>query len=135
MCPPSDHQTASVKNYLLDILLSMLQEVESFSQEILDSILANIIDPIKVSPYIIGVSKVITILPLCFLQTTNRPLYNFTVELIRKASPSIEPLIHRVRLCVCVSLGNTFSSIVTNTMNDPLPIHTIIVCYSLLVFG
>ena len=35
---------------------------------------------------------------LFHLQTENKPLYNFTVEFIRKTSSCIEPYIHLVRL-------------------------------------
>lgn len=50
--PYSDIQTPKVRNYLLDILVSiLLQEGGNFSlsQEILDIILGNILEPAKVS--------------------------------------------------------------------------------------
>jgi hypothetical protein len=36
------------------------------------------------------------------LQSDNKPLYNFTVEFIRKTSSYIEPYIHLVRQSFCL---------------------------------
>ena len=44
----SEDQTSKVKHYLMEILTTILQEGESFSQEVLDAILGNIIEPAKV---------------------------------------------------------------------------------------
>ncbi len=46
--PDSDAQSTKVKMYMLDMTASLLQEGESISQALLDAILVNIIDPIKV---------------------------------------------------------------------------------------
>ncbi|XP_064405270.1 sister chromatid cohesion protein PDS5 homolog B-B-like [Halichondria panicea] len=70
----SDIQTPKVKNYLLDMLVLLLHEGEIVSPDILDTMLTNIIDPVK---------------------SSNKPVYSFTVELIRKASSYIEPHLHK----------------------------------------
>ncbi len=51
-CFPSDIQTPKVRNYLLDLLVLLLHEGEIVSPDILDSLLTNIIDPVKVSSLI-----------------------------------------------------------------------------------
>ena len=44
----SNEQSSKVKNYMLEILSSLMQEGESLSQEIIDVVLMNIVEPAKV---------------------------------------------------------------------------------------
>lgn len=44
----SNEQSSKVKNYMLEILSSLMQEGESLSQEIIDIVLINIVEPAKV---------------------------------------------------------------------------------------
>ena len=46
--PCSDQQSSKVKMYMMDIMSSVFQEGETLSQEILDAILTNFIEPTKV---------------------------------------------------------------------------------------
>ena len=117
-CFPSDIQTPKVRNYLLDLLVLLLHEGEIVSPDILDSLLTNIIDPVKVSSLIYFLYSA-SFLPwtiLCMLmlfnccycyfllQSSNRPVYTFTVELIRKASSYIEPHLHKVSKSKCKTI-------------------------------
>ena len=47
----SNEQSTKVKNYMQEILSSLMQEGESLSQEIIDIILLNIVEPAKVSRF------------------------------------------------------------------------------------
>ncbi len=47
-CVCSEVQSTKVKMYMLDMMASLLQEGESISQAVLDTILINIVDPVKV---------------------------------------------------------------------------------------
>ena len=44
----SNDQSSKVKNYMLEILSSLMQEGESLSQEIIDIVLLNVVEPAKV---------------------------------------------------------------------------------------
>lgn len=44
----SEEQSSKVKMYMADILASVVQEAESLSQEVMDAILVNIVEPNKV---------------------------------------------------------------------------------------
>ena len=44
----SNEQSPKVNNYMLEILSSLMQEGESLSQEIIDTVLLNIVEPSKV---------------------------------------------------------------------------------------
>lgn len=44
----SNEQSSKVKNYMQEILSSLMQEGESLSQEIIDIVLLNIVEPAKV---------------------------------------------------------------------------------------
>lgn len=44
----SPEQSTKVKNYIIEILSALVQDGESLSQEVMDIILFNILDPIKV---------------------------------------------------------------------------------------
>lgn len=55
----SDAQSTKVKLYMLDMTSCLLQEGETISQAVLDTILINIIDPIKVHKYCVLLKFVI----------------------------------------------------------------------------
>lgn len=57
--PCSDAQSTKVKLYMLDMTSCLLQEGETISQAVLDTILINIIDPIKVHKYCVLLKFVI----------------------------------------------------------------------------
>ena len=61
--------------YMMDIMSGVVQEGESLSQEILDAILSNLVEPTK---------------------TDSKAVYNFAVEFVRKASQHLEPYIQLV---------------------------------------
>ena len=44
----SEKHNIKVRNFILDILSAIIQESESLSQDILDTILSNLVDPRKV---------------------------------------------------------------------------------------
>ena len=44
----SDKHNVKVKNFMLDVMAPIIQEGESISQELLDSILINLVEPRKV---------------------------------------------------------------------------------------
>jgi len=68
----NEEQSSKVKMYMADILASVVQEAESLSQEVMDAILVNIVEPNK---------------------TENKSAYTFTVEFIRRNSYYLEPFI------------------------------------------
>lgn len=68
----NDQQSTKVKMYMMDIMSSIVQEGESLSQEILDAILINLVEPIK---------------------TNSKAVYNFAVDFVKKASQYLEPYI------------------------------------------
>ena len=48
LCFSSNEQSSKVKLYMMDILSSVVQEGENLSQEVMDAILVNIVEPNKV---------------------------------------------------------------------------------------
>lgn len=65
-------QSSKVRLYLLEVLTGLVQEGESLSQEIMDIILVNIVEPSK---------------------SENKVAYMFAVEFIKRASSYLEPYI------------------------------------------
>lgn len=47
----SENHTNKIQNFMLDVMCPIIQEGESASQELLDTILINIIEPQKVPTY------------------------------------------------------------------------------------
>uniref|UniRef100_T1J3Z9 Uncharacterized protein n=1 Tax=Strigamia maritima TaxID=126957 RepID=T1J3Z9_STRMM len=66
-----DHST-KVKNFMLDMMCPLISEADSVSQELLDVILSNIIEPRK---------------------TQNKNAYNLAKDLLKRTAPTIEPYI------------------------------------------
>ena len=50
----SEKHNIKVRNFILDILSAIIQESESLSQDILDTILSNLVDPRKVYLFFIN---------------------------------------------------------------------------------
>ena len=45
----SQEQSTKVKNYIIDILFTLVQDGDSLPQEVIDLVLSNILEPAKVS--------------------------------------------------------------------------------------
>jgi sister-chromatid-cohesion protein PDS5 len=68
----NDQQSSKVKMYMMDIMSSVFQEGESLSQEILDAILTNFVEPTK---------------------SNSKAVYNFAADFVRKTSQYLEPYV------------------------------------------
>lgn len=68
----NDNHSTKVKNFMLDMMVPLISEADSMSQELLDVILSNIIEPRK---------------------SQNRNAYNLARDLLRRTSATIEPYI------------------------------------------
>ena len=91
----SPEQSTKVKNYIIDILSSLVQNGESLPQEVVDIVFSNIV---RQEPEVDG-SK-----------TTRGAAYAFTVEFIRRTSSHIEPYIHLVSGCIGGGLSYSLKS-------------------------
>ena len=58
----SEKHNIKVKTFILDVLSAIIQESESLSQEILDAVLVNLVEPRKVMKYIYILSNTVTAL-------------------------------------------------------------------------
>ena len=71
----SDEHSGKVKSFMLDVLCPLVSECDTVSNELLNIILANIVEPIK---------------------TSKKNAYNLAKELIVKCSETLEPYIQNV---------------------------------------
>ena len=71
----SDRHTTKVKNFMLDMMAPLLSEADTVSQELLDILLLNIVEPHK---------------------TQNRQAYNLAKELLMRTCNAIEPYVQAV---------------------------------------
>ena len=81
----SPEQSTKVKNYIIDILSSLVKNGESLPQEVMDIVFSNIL---RQEPEVDGT------------KTSRGAAYAFTVEFIRRTSSHIEPYIHLVSGCI-----------------------------------
>lgn len=72
----SDEHSGKVKSFMLDVLCPLVSECDSVSNELLNIILSNIVEPVK---------------------TSKKNAYNLAKELIIKCSETLEPYIQNVR--------------------------------------
>ena len=63
-CFHSNEQSTHVKLYLLDIQVSVLQEGESLTHELMDTILVNILEPVKVCCAMRVCARIVQLSPL-----------------------------------------------------------------------
>jgi sister-chromatid-cohesion protein PDS5 len=77
----SDENSEKVKSFMLDVLCPLISECDSVSNELLNIILTNIVEPVK---------------------TAKKNAYNLAKELIIKCSETLEPYIQNVRLFLTV---------------------------------
>ena len=106
--------------YMMDIMAAVIQEGESLSQEILDAILINLVDPIKACtehhlscslpipcghcsiplPPSFATSSPISPSPLPPLtlpsQSESKTIYSFAVDFVKRAGQYLEPYIQLV---------------------------------------
>jgi sister-chromatid-cohesion protein PDS5 len=73
----SEEHSEKVKSFMVDMLSPLVNECESVSNELLDIILTNIVEPVK---------------------TTKKHAYDLAKELIMNCSETLEPYIQNVRL-------------------------------------
>jgi sister-chromatid-cohesion protein PDS5 len=100
----NDEQSSKVKMYMMDVMSSIIQEGESLSQEILDAILVNLVEPTK---------------------TNSAAVYNFAVDFVRKASQYLEPYI-QLFFNNALVVGRSAESEVTDHLYDLiLELHAI----------
>ena len=71
----SDRHTTKVKNFMLDMMAPLLSEADTVSQELLDILLLNIVEPHK---------------------TQNRQAYSLAKELLMRTCNAIEPYVQAV---------------------------------------
>lgn len=71
----SDEHSGKVKSFMLDVLCPLITESDSISNELLDIILINIVDPLK---------------------TQKKNSYMLAKDLIVKTSDTLEPYIQQV---------------------------------------
>ena len=83
---------------MMDIMSSIFQEGESLSQEILDAILVNFVEPAKVCVLTceLHLSMSQYYIPPC--QTNSRAAYEFAADFVRKSSQYLEPYIQLVSM-------------------------------------
>ena len=74
----SERHTTKVKTFMLDMMAPLLSEADTVSQELLDILLLNIVEPHK---------------------TQNRQAYNLAKELLERTCNAIEPYVQAVSLC------------------------------------
>ena len=60
--PFSENHTNKIQNFMLDVMCPIIQEGDSLPQELLDTVLVNIIEPQKVIPLIISSLFIFTFL-------------------------------------------------------------------------
>lgn len=73
----SDEHSGKVKSFMLDVLCPLITESDSISNELLDIILINIVEPLK---------------------TQKKNAYTLAKDLIIKTSDTLEPYIQQVRI-------------------------------------
>lgn len=77
LCYSSDEHSGKVKSFMLDVLCPLVSECDSVSNELLNIVLSNIVEPVK---------------------TSKKNAYNLAKELIIKCSETLEPYIQNVCL-------------------------------------
>ncbi len=87
----SDEHSGKVKSFMLDVLCPLVSECDSVSNELLNIILTNIVEPVK---------------------TSKKNAYNLAKELIIKCSETLEPYIQNVRIITI--LINDFCNLCNN---------------------
>lgn len=85
----SDEHSGKVKSFMLDVLCPLITESDSISNELLDIILINIVEPLK---------------------TQKKNAYTLAKDLIAKTSDTLEPYIQQVSSSISLPDKSTFKN-------------------------